>query len=290
MDEARNLSGSATTRADLDWVQRAPPLLAETGLNWRPELPSTSLLAAIDPARLDRLESLRQGRLGGYFEALAATLLEASGRYRVLARNSVIEAGNRTLGELDLLVTDRHTDTTLHIELALKFYLALPCEPGPDPACWWIGAGLRDFLTLKTRRLRDHQLRLPALARAADAWPDDLPYPQRSEVWALGRVFLPAGHALPVAPPVSAQAPSGQWLTLSEFNRRPFCGHWINKANWLADTEREDDAVLRHPLPGQFFGHAGDGRARHWFVVPDDWPAAARARILQRFTPEEADS
>lgn len=290
MDEAHSPRYSATTRADLDWVQQAPTLLSEAGLNWRPDLPSSSLVPAIDPSVLNRLESLRQGRLGAYFEALAASLLEASGRYRLLTNNRIIQAGNRTLGELDLLVTDLEAATTLHIELALKFYLALPPVAGLDPACFWIGAGLRDFLTLKTRRLREHQLQLPALARAAGAWPDDLPYPQHSEVWALGRVFLPLDGHIPIAPPVSERAPGGFWLTLSEFNRRSFIGHWIDKANWLADSGRESDAVLRHPLPGQFFGHPGDGRARHWFVVPDDWPGAARARILQRFTPAEAES
>lgn len=290
MNEAARPSVSATTRADLDWVQQAPALLADPELAWRPSLPARTLSDALPRAELVALEQLRQGRLGAYFEALAAATLNASGRYRLLARNRIISVERRTLGELDLVAMDEVSGHCLHIELALKFYLLLPASDQLDPACNWIGAGLRDFLCLKVDRLRHHQLRLPQLAQAQQAWPHDLPFPDHSEVWALGRGFIPFGSAPSALPLLSQQAPLGYWLTLSEFQRQSFHGHWINKANWLADHSRETDAQPRHPLPGQFFGRLDDGPAQHWFVVPDTWPAAARDRILQRFATTETPS
>ena len=264
MNEAADHINSATTRADLDWVQGAAALLSADELAWRPALPEQALSASLPESLLAQLEQRRQGRLGAYFEALAATLLTASGRYRLLTSNHIIRDAQRTLGELDLLLEDRISGEYLHLELALKFYLAAPTCAGID-------------------RLRQHQRRLPQLARDAGAWPADLPFPDRSEAWVLGRGFIPFDQPPATLAPLSQKAPLGRWLTLSEFQRQPFHGQWINKANWLADTARETDALPRHPLPNQFFGHLGDGPSQHWFVVPDNWPAAAQARILQRF-------
>jgi len=289
VNEAGEHFNSATILADLDWVQRVPALLSADELAWRPALPSHALSASLPADVLYQLDQLRQGRLGAYFEALAAALLTASRRYRLLASNHIIQAERRTLGELDLLVEDQSSGETLHLELALKFYLAAPACAGIDPACHWIGAGLRDFLALKMDKLDQHQRRLPQLAREAGAWPAELPFPDRSEIWVIGRGFIPFNQPATTLPPLSQQTPLGRWLTLSEFQRQPFQGQWINKANWLADAARETDAPPKHPLPNQFFGRLGDGPLQHWFVVPDNWPAAAQARILERFGPDNTE-
>ncbi|WP_157954318.1 DUF1853 family protein [Saccharospirillum mangrovi] len=290
MNEAAHPLPSAALRADLDWVQHSPALLADPALAWRPVLGNNPLSKALPDATLADLEQRRQSRLGPYFEALAAALLTASGQYRILAQNRVISVPQRTLGELDLLVEDRRTGECLHLELALKFYLRLPELEGLNPDYLWIGAGLRDFLALKAQRLKRHQRRLPELARQHDAWPADLPFPQRSEVWALGRGFVPFDAPIATRSPLSDQTSLGHWLTLSDFQHHSFTGQWVNKANWLADRDREAHTGLRHPLPGQFFGRLDNGPAQHWFVVPDDWPAAAQARILQRFATSETES
>lgn len=285
--EADDNIHSATTRADLDWVQHCPALLATEGLNWRPDFPAEPLSSTIPMASLSALEQLRQGRLGHYFEALAAALLSASGRYRLLAQNRIIRAEQRTLGELDLLVEDQHSGECLHLELALKFYLAAPASAEIDPLYHWIGAGLHDFLAVKIARLHQHQRQLPQLARQADAWPTELPFPERSEIWLLGRGFVHFKAPAIALTPISDRAPLAAWLTLSEFQQQRFNGHWINKANWLAGNARQTDRPAKHPLPNQFFGRLEDGPMQHWFVVPDTWPAAAQARIVERFGPDQ---
>ncbi|PTY36486.1 hypothetical protein BGP77_04085 [Saccharospirillum sp. MSK14-1] len=285
MNEAASHTNHATTRADLDWVQQLPALLLAEELAWRPVFPDLPLSNQVPESELAQLEQHRHGRLGAYFEALAAVLLTTSGRYRLLASNRIIQAGQRTLGEMDLLVEDQNSGEILHLELALKFYLAAPIQPGIEPGCQWIGAGLRDFLTLKMARLENHQRYLPQLARDYKAWPADLPFPDRSLAWVLGRGFVRLGQPPSSLLPLSQQAPLGNWITISEFQDQLFTGQWINKANWLADQARQADAPPKHPLPNQFFGRLGDGPQRHWFVVPDAWPEAAQARILERFGP-----
>ncbi|WP_189613418.1 DUF1853 family protein [Saccharospirillum salsuginis] len=274
-------------RRDLDWLMTAPSLLSSPTLRWHPGQACTPALPERIPAeRLDTLIALRHGRLGAYFEALATALLEHSPDFTLLARNRVIHGDGRTLGELDLLLRDHRANRILHLELALKFYLKLePEETDPEPDHLWIGPGQRDFLAIKHDRMLDHQLRLPDLARRHNAWPADLPRPDRSEAWVTGRLFHRERAAFKT-PIVAADASIGHWLTLSEFNAREFDGHWISKADWLSPELDRTPAPIKHPLPGQFLGApAGDDRPRHWFIVPDDWPVSARNRMLARFQP-----
>ena len=275
------------TRRDLRWLMTAPPLLSNPALRWHPGQTLTAELPERIPAeRLAALIALRHGRLGAYFEALATTLLEQSPDYTILARNRVIHGDGRTLGELDLLLRDHRSDRILHLELALKFYLKLePDETNPQPDQLWIGPGQRDFLAIKNDRMLRHQLRLPELARQHNAWPTDLPRPDRSEAWVTGRLFHREDDEF-ATPIVAPDASTGHWLTLGEFKAREFDGHWISKADWLNPELDTTPAPIKHPLPGQFLGApAGDGRPRHWFIVPDDWPASARSRMLARFQP-----
>jgi len=274
-------------RRDLDWLMTAPPLLSSPALRWHPGQTCTPALPERIPGeRLEALITLRHGRLGAYFEALVTTLIEHTPDFSILARNRVIHGDGRTLGELDLLLRDQRSNQILHLELALKFYLKLePDESDAEPDHLWIGPGQRDFLAIKHDRMLDHQLRLPELVRQHNAWPVDLPRPDRSEAWVAGRLFHRESDDV-ATPIVAPDAPTGHWLTLSEFEARSFEGHWISKADWLSQELDSTPTPIKHPLPGQFFGApAGYDRPCHWFIVPDDWPASARNRMLARFQP-----
>lgn len=276
-------------KQDLTWLMTSPPLLVHPALRWRPAEAFTPDLPDRIPAdRLTGLAKLRHGRLGAYFEALATTLFEQSPAYSILARNRIIQGADRTLGELDLLLADHREERVLHLELALKFYLKLDrddTESSPDHL--WIGPGQRDFLTLKHDRLVNHQLKLPGLARANRAWPSDVPQPDASLAWVTGRLFHRQGTPFKT-PQVAADAHSGYWITYREFNARGFKGQWISKADWLSPDVGHPVAPIKHPLPGQFYGVPSDEtQARHWFILPDDWPSSARDRMLARFQTDE---
>jgi hypothetical protein len=123
----------------------------------------------------------------------------------VLAANELLRVGRRTLGELDVLY--RHDGRVVHREIALKYYLA--ATPGTDPSAW-VGPGRRDRLDLKLDRLATHQLTVAEQARAEDAWPAALPFPDVTEVLLLGALF---------APPDDVRLPEGACPDVDH-------GHW----------------------------------------------------------------
>jgi len=108
-----------------------------------------------------------QQKLGHLYEAVLATLLEASPGYAVLARNVQLQLDiHRTVGELDFLLRDLASGQCLHLELATKFYLAVETEqglmlPGPDA---------RDNYHRKLAKMRGHQLQL--LQKVPDLLPE----------------------------------------------------------------------------------------------------------------------
>ena len=126
-----------------DWL-RAPALLSGVA-------DAGALLASPLPALALRTD--HDARLGRLFENLVADAVQASAALTLVARNLVIHDGQRTLGELDMLVHDTRRDVLMHWEVTLKFYFGMGADhwPGPDP---------RDTLAKKHARTLHHQLPL----------------------------------------------------------------------------------------------------------------------------------
>lgn len=164
---------------DLAWLMTAPDLI-DTDWPGRPSLTQLGLgepehrhayLAAIDadPSALEAMVGrTATTRLGQYHEFLWQFLLSTAPATELLAHNVPIREEKRTLGELDLLY--RNADGRLqHLEVAIKFFLGLPCGPGDSgDTCRWIGPGGLDSLALKVSHLLHHQLPLLQSQRARE--------------------------------------------------------------------------------------------------------------------------
>ncbi len=220
------------------------------------------------------LPAVRQ--VGRRFERVHLAGLEACDEVEMLAANRPLRAQGRTLGELDTLF--RWRDEVVHREVAVKFYLAVGSED--EPAAW-IGPGRRDRLDRKLDRLSDHQLALPERARRAAAWPEDLPFPDRSEVLLTGMLFAPPG-ASRVPRGAAPTVTTGTWWYASDFARR--CGGqgWaeVVKPWWLSpqhvlDLPLEPGAAIAARVSAdarpRLVGQAQGTTIARAFVVPDGW-------------------
>jgi len=98
-----------------------------------------------------------QQKLGHLYEDALTILLKTSDHIQLLEKNFQVKKDiHRTIGELDFLIALQNEERLIHLELATKFYLAVPTPkgvayPGPDA---------RDNYHRKLKRMRTHQLTL----------------------------------------------------------------------------------------------------------------------------------
>ncbi|WP_432413031.1 DUF1853 family protein [Rasiella sp. SM2506] len=97
--------------------------------------------------------------LGKQAEFIFESWLEHSQRFQLIAANIQIQGATQTMGELDYIVTDTETNSTLHIELACKFYL-LDERLGKTILEQWIGPNKKDRLVDKLEKMKTKQFPL----------------------------------------------------------------------------------------------------------------------------------
>ncbi|MFA0811644.1 DUF1853 family protein [Microbulbifer epialgicus] len=234
-------------------------------------------------------------RLGVYFERLWAFAFNHHPDYRLLHHNLPLRTSDRTLGELDFVVTHLPSDSCEHWEVAVKFYLELP---GP----YWLGPGLRDRLDIKLERMVQHQLPLiycPLVQPLLQGL--ELHIEQQ---WALMRGRLFRSLASLENPLVDNSRQSLEesrtdywWADLDSFsNHFDALRHnirWLHlsKPAWLAPLQQgyecgcsfkqltqvlEKETVDR-PLCIAALDHHGE--INRGFIVPNNWYQAAMATI-----------
>lgn len=160
------------TVRDLAWVIASPPLVCGdyNGVVWWGDeqctqeyeacLPDLLALDENPQPLLDALAQLKSRALGHRFEALVAYWLTISPNYQLLTRNLQLHHNAGTLGELDFIVRDVRSDSVIHLEVSVKFYMGL--SPLSSQSHWF-GSNLNDCLGKKLDHLKQHQTQLSVL-------------------------------------------------------------------------------------------------------------------------------
>lgn len=97
--------------------------------------------------------------LGKQAEAIFEHLLIHNDRYHLISANKQVQDHKITIGELDYLIKDLHTQKYYHIEVACKFYLFDPTIQGEYEGKW-IGSNRKDTLLDKLNKLKTKQFPL----------------------------------------------------------------------------------------------------------------------------------
>lgn len=311
---------SSQAARDLAWlittpdIVELPPPIPCGGRPTQQELGLTdsidAWLAQLTP-KLNALDGRLATRMGHYHEQLWHLLLDNAPTTRLLAKNLRITQRRNTLGELDMLYRMRDNPAPVHLEVAIKFYLALPEGPGEATnQSRWIGPGGLDSLALKCSHLRRHQLPISSTAIAQaliTQWlaPRDLgPTPpldgQLTQRLAMpGVLFYPWHTAMPPPTGATADHRRGRWCYLKDWPalaaQRSESLHmvWLEKPHWLAPPPRaafqpanEEMAIVK-PLierygPQQVMLYDPEAERtgadtkeqplERLIVVPNDWP------------------
>ncbi|MEN8862214.1 MAG: DUF1853 family protein [Lentimonas sp.] len=155
-------------------------------------------------------------KLGHLYEDALEALLDASDQVELLASSlQVFDPDGRTLGELDFLLHETAGGQRIHLELAVKFYLAVERDgewqfPGPDP---------RDNWQRKLERMRSHQFVLSQTPAAKMLLRERFgieSFAVRQLIY--GCLFYPmSSEARPLPEAVAADCRIGRWLYVSEW-------------------------------------------------------------------------
>ena len=262
---------------DCSWSPAQPP--------WLPHSPDWGLLQRVNRLPAPQYHSQR---LGLKFEQLWQQYFELTAE-QSRANLQLIREGV-TIGEMDLLT--RMNGTNWHLELALKFYLAV----GDD----WIGPNSRDRFYTKLGHTRHHQLDLSRdsgtqTTLAEQGWTDIQP-----QAVMRGCLLYPAHQQEDLHLPAELNPHHwhGYWCHASGMDRLP-AGEWsiLAKDQWMSparvsSTIKRDELIryaglqLRHvsfpvcavlTAPGPW----GITEQQRWLIMPDHWPQQGTHKYLR---------
>lgn len=151
--------------ADLYWLCHAPGLMhgvPDCGFK-KPDLAWFLELQASPDSLVVHLRQRNMHLLGTYCEALWEFLLQHNPNTDLLAKNIQVFSGalsaRKTLGEMDFIYFCHHRQMTVHLEVAVKFYIA--CDyirySHSLPQDHWLGPQCNDRLDIKFQKIRDKQ-------------------------------------------------------------------------------------------------------------------------------------
>lgn len=225
-------------------------------------------------------------KLGHLYEDAMERLIRKSDEWELLARNvQVSGADGRTLGEFDFLLRDVRSGAAVHLELAVKFYLAyvdaagVERFPGPDP---------RDNWLVKLDRMRTRQLKL---------WESEAGRRLLSERFGIERmvvrqrvygiIFDHISVSEPSDPPsISPTARRARWLYVMDWDRYFLDLRRVVIVPKYLWPVRLDGEILRRMEEvdvSELKRRAGQRCTLFWneaeqaavFLVPDGWPRPA---------------
>lgn len=145
------------------WCTQGPPV-TDCGLQLTPQRGAWLARLDRDPGPLREHLSLRAGRrLGIYFEHLWHFFLAQDPAVDLLAHNLPVYHGGQTVGEFDCIYFCRNRQRTVHLELAVKYFLSnrqSTAGSAPSLCSEWLGPNAADRLDLKLTHLVNRQIRL----------------------------------------------------------------------------------------------------------------------------------
>ena len=227
---------------DLAWVIVSPPIVSGDfdGVHWWSHrdciqeiedcYPTLQQLDQDPELLLAHLATLKTRRLGLRFEALIAFWLTISPNFEVLLQNKQLIDKGYTLGEVDFIIRDLRSESVIHLEVAVKFYLGT--APFNDPYRWF-GTTVRDQLGKKVDHFKQHQTQL------SEKYPEQFPLAvDQRQCFMKGRLFYPSDQ---ITPPdnVNDDHLKGSWVWLNAQQDSPRKLIPIDKDDWLAGLSAE---------------------------------------------------
>lgn len=198
-------------------------------------------------------------RLGKWVEKFVLFQLQQMPNCQIIADSLQIVDGQKTLGELDVLLI--HQNIPIHLEIVYKFYLFDIKSKGKDLMSNWVGPNRRDNLNYKLEKLKHKQLPLlyhTKTEQILENYKFDIDS-VKQHVLFKAQLFLPYGrHERQDIEPLNTSCISGYYLDFARFDllqNALFCIpqklEWLiepnNNVQWL-DFEMAKELISKSIL------------------------------------------
>lgn len=231
-------------------------------------------------------------RLGLYFEQLWHFFLEQDPGVELLAHNLAVRDSTRTLGEFDCIYFCHHRQRSVHLELAVKFYLSAPGTSDSDQRRW-LGPNSSDRLDLKLQRMLHHQICLANTPEGRIALQELGINDPLHEIEIKGRLFTHWQLPAPPPPGYNQALNLSKWCRQSELVKmeEEVSGmrylplersQWLSPVNGcgagtLNKAELVDHGMVAldndsRPIQVALLDPSSNEQGR-FFLVPDTWPS-----------------
>jgi len=193
-------------------------------------------------------------RLGHQVEHIFHQLLDHGKIYEILLFNQPIKNENRTIGEIDFIVKDPHSQQVIHIELTYKFYII--DNQIKEKIHQLIGPNKKDNFYDKIQKIKQQQFKLIQSKEAVNLFKSKL----IDEKNIISKAFFKAQLFLPYKSNI---------IDISPFNSACICGFWLR----LTDFKTSDFYQQLYYLPSK----------KEWIIAPHEnviWKTYKETLIL----------
>lgn len=143
---------------DLEWLTHCPSLVIKDDKFIETSPVENTLSMLLDNQELvSGIFANRKHTVGDYFERLVLLWLHLQSGYGNIQQHIRIYDGRRTVGEMDFLINDIEKRISLHLEVAVKYFLLAEKDDRPQ----FIGPNPNDTFEKKYQKLVQQQLALP---------------------------------------------------------------------------------------------------------------------------------
>lgn len=177
-------------------------------------------------------------RLGHQMEYVFKQLIEYASDYEVLLHNLPVKNENRTIGEIDFIVSDVKSGQLIHVELTYKFYIINP--EISEPIHQLLGPNKHDAFFAKMEKIKNEQFKLLHSEEGSKALNDNNINCTKliHQACYKAQLFEPFGRKSVNISPLNSECIVGYWLRFDDFNSETFKQYLFyipSKSEWVIE-------------------------------------------------------
>ena len=191
-----------------------------------------------DVSSLKPIQIPKRIRLGHKMEHVFKQLIEFRSDYEILLHNMPIREGKRTIGEIDFILREVHSQNIIHVELTYKFYIINP--EISEPIHRLMGPNKRDMFFTKMEKIKNEQFQLLHAPQGIKSLKEvEIDHNKiKHQACFKAQLFAPYGATASNIRPLNRNCVCGHWIHFDDFNATEFTKFQFyipTKSEWVIE-------------------------------------------------------